>query len=166
MSVYKLISNHYMLYIQLQNSTQFQQTDNIIISTNTLCVLMVVEKLSYDLRPWSTNSLYDLVVDLRSMTQINQFAMCFERLSYNLQPRSTNTLRVLSGWDTIYDTDHPIRCVFWKIDLRSTTQIIKYAKCFELLSYELWSRSTILYDIWMVMTHVNQFFSCYELWPR
>ena len=110
-------------------------------STNSLCffsgwdrmydqLASCFERLSYYLRPRLTNSLcfqsgwvtiYDQdqpiryglsVAELRSTTQINQFAMFLQWLSYNLLPRSTILQCFFSGWATIYDPDQPICNVF------------------------------------------------------
>ena len=121
---------------------------------------MFFKWLSYDLRHRSANSecfssgwdtIYDPdqpirnvfeVVELRSTTQISQFAMFSKWLSYDLRPKLTNSQCFSSDWATIYDPVQPIHYVFSLVELRSTTQISRFAMFFKWLSYDLRPRST------------------------
>ena len=106
------------LVVELRPTTQVSQ------------FTMFFKRLNYDPRPRSTNlqcffscwaTTYDLdqpirnvfqVVELRSTTQMNQFAMFSKWLSYDLRPMSANSQCFSIGWATIYDPDQPISNVF------------------------------------------------------
>ena len=115
--------------------------------------------LNYDLWPRSTNflcvlsgwaTIYDpdqpiryvfSLAELRSTTQIKQFAMFFQWLSYDLRPRSTNSLCFIIELRST-TLINQFAMVFSVNKLRSTTQIYQFSMFCHWLSYDLRPRST------------------------